>query len=67
MPPNPKNVKRTVELSEEYQDESATIDFYTNSAIAIGRDRDDPEEGIWLDNLEKRALYEALREELEDG
>jgi len=67
MPPNPKNVKRTVELSEEYQDESATIDFYTNSAIAIGRDRDDPEEGVWLDNLEKRALYETLREELEDG
>jgi hypothetical protein len=67
MPPNPKNVKRTVELSQDYQDESATIDFYTNNAIAIGRDRDDPEEGVWLDNLEKRALYETLREELEDG
>lgn len=65
MPANPKNVKRTVVLSDDYHDEKATIDFYTNSAIAIGRDREDASEGVWLDNLEKRELLEALKEELE--
>lgn len=64
MPPKPSNVERTVDLSGDYQSEPATIDFYTNSAVAIGRDREVPSEGVWLDNLEKRALYEALDEEL---
>lgn len=66
MPPNPENVKRNVELSYDYHESKAFIDVYTNSAIAIGRDREDPEEGVWLDNLEKRKLYEVLKEELDD-
>lgn len=62
MPPNPNHVEQLVVLSEDYHDEKATVDFYTNSAMAIGRDREDPGEGVWLDSNEKRALYEALDE-----
>lgn len=64
MPPNPNNVDEHIELSEDYQDEPAFVDFYTNSAMAIGRDREDPEEGVWLDSIEKRALFEALAAQL---
>jgi len=64
MPPNPNNVDEHIVLSEDYRDTTAFVDFYTNSAMAIGRDRDDPEEGVWLDYLEKRALFEALAEQL---
>lgn len=64
MPPNPNNVDEHIVLSDDYQGTNAFVDFYTNSAMAIGRDRDDPEEGVWLDNLEKRALFEALAEQL---
>jgi hypothetical protein len=64
MPPNPNNVDEHVVLSEDYHDEKSFVDFYTNSAMAIGRDREDPEEGVWLDSLEKRALFEALADQL---
>jgi len=65
MPANPDHVDNTVELSEDYHDDKATIDFYSNSAVAIGRNREDAQEGVWLDNLEKRELYAALKKELE--
>lgn len=65
MPANPNNIKRRVVLSDDYQDEKVTIDFYTNSTIRIYRgDEDDDENNIWLDNLEKRALSEAMSEEV---
>lgn len=65
-PANPENIGRREVLSESYHDKKVTIDFYTNSAIAIYRgDEYDPEtERVWLDNLEKRALYEVLEAEL---
>jgi len=66
MPPNPNNVEATITLSEDYHDDKATIDFYTNSAIDIGRNRENPEEGVWLDSNEKYQLLEALKEHLED-
>lgn len=61
---NPQvNVEEAVDLSEAWRDgDCATIDFYTNSACAIGRDREDATEGVWLDQQEKRALYEALED-----
>lgn len=63
MPSNPKNVERREVLSDDYHDEKVTIDFYTNSAVAIYRgDEDDPEGRVWLDNLEKRELIDALNE-----
>lgn len=72
MPPNPDNVEETVSLTNENpfgpdrHKETATIDFYTNKACAIGRDREDASEGIWLDGHEKLALYHALRDHFED-
>lgn len=58
------NVDESVDLSEDWRDadEHATIDFFTNGACEIGRNRDDASEGAWLDQQEKRALYEALEE-----
>lgn len=65
MPANPDNISRREVISEEYHDEKVTIDFYTNSAIRIYRgDEDDPENNVWLDNLEKRELLKILKEEV---
>ena len=65
MPANPENIGRREVLSEDYHDEKITIDFYTNSAIAIYRgDEDNPEGRVWLDNLEKRELLKILKEEV---
>ena len=63
MPANPSNIKDRVVLSEDYHDEKVTVDFYTNSAVAIYRgDEDDPSGRVWLDNLEKQALKDALED-----
>lgn len=65
MPANPDHIQRREVLSEDYHDEKVTIDFYTNSAIAIYRgDEDDPEGRVWMDNLEKRGLLAVLHDEL---
>jgi len=64
MPPNPNHVIDTVELTQIDDLETTTIDFYTNSCIAIGQNREDPQEGVWLNSNEKWALYEALNEQL---
>ena len=67
MPANPNNIARRVVLSEDYASEKVTIDFYTNSCIAIYRgDEDDPEGRVWMDNLEKRELCRTLSEEVGD-
>ncbi len=59
---NPQvNVEEEVDLSEAWRDDDrAYIDFFGNGACEIGRNRDDATEGAWLDQQEKRALYEAL-------
>ena len=65
MPANPENIARREVLSDDYHDEKVTIDFYTNSAIAIYRGDEDGREGrVWLDNLEKRELLKILKEEV---
>lgn len=66
-PANPENIERRVVLSEDYHDKKVTIDFYTNSAIAIYRgEEDNPDtDRVWLDNLEKHALFEALSEDVD--
>jgi hypothetical protein len=65
MPPNPEHVKRRVELSDDYHDETAVVDFYTNSAIAIRRGGvDEQDNRVWLDNLEKRELLKVMKEEI---
>lgn len=64
MPANPEHIEKREVLSEDYHDEKVTIDFYTNSAIAIYRgDEDDPENRVWLDNLEKRELLAVLSDQ----
>lgn len=62
------NVDESVGLSEDWRDadEHATIDIFTNGACEIGRNRDDASEGAWLDQQEKRALYEALEDHFND-
>lgn len=74
MPVNPDNLAERKILSDDYHDEKIFIDFYTNSCIRIYRA--DPEatcpdddagmkgQEVWLDNLEKQALQEALNKEL---
>lgn len=57
------NIEEAVDLSDDWRDDGrATIDFFTNAACEIGRNRDDASEGVWLDRQEKRALYEAMRD-----
>jgi len=63
MPANPAHIQRREVISEEYQENKITIDFYTNNAIAIYRgDEDNPESRVWLDNLEKKELLKVLEE-----
>jgi len=68
MPAPPENIQRREVLSDDYHDEKVTIDFYTNSAIAIYRGDEDEAMGggnrVWLDNLEKRELLKVLKEEV---
>jgi hypothetical protein len=53
MPPDPSNVERRETISGDYHDEKVTVEFYTNSSVRIYRgDVDDPEDNVWLDNLE---------------
>ena len=70
MPANPDHVDRSEVLSDDYHDEKVTIDFYTNSAIAIYRGDEDKsgtsQRRVWLDNLEKRELLNVLKEELDE-
>jgi len=70
MPANPENVGRREVLSEDYHEDKVTIDCYTNNAIAIYRGDEETSEWnngrVWLDSNEKRALYEVLKEELEE-
>ena len=70
MPANPENVGRREVLSEDYHEDKVTIDCYTNNAIAIYRGDEDKlgssKRRVWLDSNEKRALYEVLKEELEE-
>jgi len=71
MPANPDHIKRREVLSDDYQEEKVHIDFYTNSAVHIYRadpdshapDDDGIDKGraVWLDNLEKRELLKALK------
>ena len=65
MPANPKNIKRREVISDEYADEKVTVEFYTNSAVAIYRGGPDEQENrVWLDNLEKRELLKVFKEEI---
>jgi hypothetical protein len=64
MPANPEHVGRREVLSEDYHDEKARIDFYTNSAIAIYRGDQNEPKRVWLDNLEKRELLKVLQSEI---
>lgn len=65
MPANPAHIQRRAVISGDYVEHKITIDFYTNSAIAIYRgDEDNPESRIWLDNLEKRELLKLMKEEV---
>lgn len=67
MPVPPSNLQRREVLSEDYHDDKITIDFYTNSAIAIYRgDEVSFKNRVWFDNLEKQELLSILKEELGD-
>lgn len=67
MPANPEHIQRREVLSEDYHDTKVTIDFYTNSVIAIYRgDEDNPAGRVWMDNLEKRELLRVLQDELQE-
>jgi len=64
MPANPNHIRRREVISEQYHGEKVTVDFYTNSAVAIYRGHQDNPNRVWLDNLEKQALRELLNDEL---
>lgn len=65
MPPDPSNVEERLVLSEDYQDEKVWIEFYTNSSVAIGRGEDEvSQDRVWLDGLEKQAVFDALANHL---
>lgn len=63
MPANPNNIEDRIELSGDYHDDKARIEFYTNSAMALERGQEGDEEysRVWLDSAEKRALFEAMK------
>lgn len=56
-PPDPTNVK-----AEVVTESGAHVFFFTNGAMSIGRDREDPDEGVWLDNIDKQELHQALED-----
>lgn len=74
MPVNPEDLEDRKILSGDYHEEKVFIDFYTNNTIRIYRA--DPEavspdddaamkgQEVWLDNLEKQELQEALNKKL---
>lgn len=63
MPPNPDNIEDRFILSGDYQGRPARIEFYTNGAMAITRGQrgDSGFSEVWLDNLEKQALFEVMK------
>jgi len=75
MPANPNNVNSRDVLSDDYHDDKIHVDFYTNSCMRIYRADPDttcPDDdaeikgtSVWLDGLEKQALLERLKEELD--
>jgi len=64
MPADPTHIRRREVISDDYHSEKVTVDFYTNSAVAIYRGDQNNPDRVWLDNLEKRKLRELLNDQL---